>query len=121
MQKIGNFFQKVIDWVVLSSANPQAVGLSVKSGLLVITSALTQVIGLTHLNIPDVGTLFNASINDIDTVITDALMLVGAVGIFVGGIRKIYLTFAGRNVAITQNPTTNGTQTVVVSQTAPTV
>lgn len=99
MSKINSFFEKAINWVWVSSSNPQSVGLSAKAGLLVIVSALTQVIGLTHLNLP-IGDLLNTSINDFSTVLTDFLMFVGAAGTLYGGVRKIWLTVTGKNQAI---------------------
>lgn len=96
---------KIINWIWLSSANPAQMGLSAKSALLILASAITQVIGFTHIVIPGLAAALNGIIDGSVLVVTDAFMLVGAIGTVYGLVRKLILTFKGQNVAVTLPPT----------------
>lgn len=88
------------EWLVVSSADPYKVSLSVKGFLLTISSFIVPVVALLG------HTLDNEQVqNIVDAIavtIQSFLAFVGSIVFLVGVIRKLYLTFTGNNVGMSR-------------------
>ena len=85
--------QKLIAWIVVSSADPDEVSLTVKGALVAVIPTLMAVAGIAHINLGD-GSLLTSLVDALAELIQVTLTLV-ATAIAVWGItRKIwYLVF----------------------------
>lgn len=95
---MSNFLHKVFAWIWQSSSDPTKVSLTVKGTLAVLTGALIPALSLAHINvgIPEV----NSAIDAIATVVSDALVLVGAIGGAYGFVLKVIRTATGKNPVV---------------------
>lgn len=90
--------EKIWDWVTWSSKNADKVSLTLKG---ILTGAVTLAawgFGLGHIEIP--SDLSSAIVDGTVNVILALSGLLSAVSIVIGLIRKLALTFAGKNQAI---------------------
>jgi len=107
MKSIGSFFDKVWNWVVVSSANPSQTSLTVKGALATATATILGVLGAAHFQVAGLPDFLNMFDVNAVLVVQYALGIVGAVSLVVGAIRKLYLSFTGSNPVLTStNPTT---------------
>jgi hypothetical protein len=68
-------FQKLIGWIVVSSADPDEVSLTVKGALVAVVPTLMAVAGLAHINLGD-GSLLTSFVDGLAQLIQAALTLV---------------------------------------------
>lgn len=99
INNIMKFLSKVFDWLWLSSADPSKVGLTAKSFLTVLAGALIPALGLFHVSLGGPEAV-NGAIDSIDVLITDVLVVIGALGGALGAIRKVALSISGKNPVI---------------------
>ena len=86
-----SIWRKFIDWLVLSSANPQQAGATIQGILGGVVTAVIYFSPLLHLHVgPD---QLNAIVDLIIQIFTACLGIVSAVVFILGAIRKIYLTW----------------------------
>lgn len=78
--------KKFINWLVVSSANPDAVALTVKGALIAIIPTLLLLAQLAHLN---------WSYDQLSQIIQQISVIISSGLIFVGLIRKIIITISG--------------------------
>jgi len=90
---------KIIQWLILSSADAQKLSLSVKGVLLGIVPILIAVTGVAGIQIPNAETL-TSIIDLVATFLQVALGIVASVITAIGLIRKIITTFQGTNEVI---------------------
>lgn len=90
--------QKLLQWLIVSSANPSKLSATVKGLLLGVLPVVVYLTGLAHLNVGESD--LKALIDGIATVVEVGLGLVSAVVFVIGLVRKIYRTLTGTNQAI---------------------
>jgi hypothetical protein len=100
---MNNFVQKVFDWLLLSSADPSKVAVTVKGFLTMVAAAFIPLLGLTHINLGN--DTVNTVIDGVSLVIQDVMVAVGAAGTLFGVVRKAWLTVTGKNQVINTPPT----------------
>lgn len=99
-----NYLITALRWLLVSSANPQQVSLTVRAIVLAVVPFTMQAIGL----VCTIGyycyaidpSWFEQAGDAIANVVFYALSLLSAVGVVWGIVRKIYRTVTGRNYAI---------------------
>ncbi len=84
------------DWLVYSSANPSKYSLFLKGTLVTIATYATVLAGFAHISVP--SELITQIIDGIVAVVQNLLMLVAVISATVGAIRKVILTFSGKNL-----------------------
>jgi len=85
--------KNLIAWIVVSSADPGEVSLTVKGALIAVIPTLMAVAGIAHINLGD-GSVLTSLVDGIAQFIQAALTLVATVVIVVGAARKLwYLVF----------------------------
>lgn len=90
MQKAKQALDNLIHWVVASSANPNAVSLTVRGALLGSIPAIMYVVGVAHLNL---GQDQITAVFDAVAGFLQALLTVVAMGLTLyGAVRKIWLS-----------------------------
>ncbi len=88
--------KKIWNWLVMSSANPNEMALTVKGFLGTLASILLLVSPIVHLHINDAQT---TAITDMIIQIVLALCaVISALSGIMGFVRKIYLTAKGSNI-----------------------
>ena len=97
---MANLFEKIYDWLVLSSVDPTKVSLTVKGALVSAAATATVLLGLAHMNLP-----VPADVNQVIDLSTTLIQLFfqgfGDMVMVVGLVRKIYLTVVGKNSVLT--------------------
>lgn len=88
--------EKIWDWLVYSSADPEKVSLMVKGFLGAAITGVISLLGFTHMNIPGVADQFNSLADNFVLILQAILGLISLLSIFFGGIRKLYLTIFGQ-------------------------
>lgn len=97
-----DFLKNSVHWLVVSSADPNDLALTVKGALIAIIPEVLIAANLFHFNVTnaDLAALANA----IFIAIQAGLTLIGATLAIVGLIRKMYLTVTGRNQFVESLP-----------------
>lgn len=83
--------KKFWDWLVISSANPQATALTVKGAVGTIVGLLVMISPIMGIGLAPIGA--ETLTNDIVSTITAVLTSVSAIATVVGLVRKIFKTF----------------------------
>lgn len=88
------------NWLVLSSANPEATSLTVKASLTFIVTYATVFAGLAHVQLPSeqLTSLVSLLVQFVQAI----LMAVSAAVAIFGGARKLWLTISGKNPVVSQ-------------------
>src|SRR5690242_12220385 len=84
------WFNILVRWVVVSSANPQEISLTIKGVLVGLVPYGIALIGLTHVSVG--ADQLNTFIDGIATLVQDLLGIVSVSMAIVGLCRKIWLT-----------------------------
>jgi hypothetical protein len=84
------WFNTLVRWIVVSSANPEEISLTIKGVIVGFVPTAMVLIGLAHLNVGQ--DQLNAIIDGGATVLQDALMLVSAGMTLWGMARKVWIT-----------------------------
>lgn len=93
--------QKVWDWLVWSSADPNQLSLTLKGYLTGVVTLATYAIGIAHVQLPaGVPEIVNQSVDGIVALGQAVAGVISAAAVVIGLFRKIYLTFKGQNQAI---------------------
>lgn len=99
--------ERIITWILVSSADPRNVSLTVKMALLAIVPWLMQAIGLAcafdTICIELDQSAIEAVAADVAQVVYAGLTIVSSVGLIYGLVRKVWLTLAGENRALEQD------------------
>jgi hypothetical protein len=85
-----NWFNTLVRWIVVSSADPQEISLSIKGVLVGLVPYVIAISGLAHLNVGQ--DQMTGLIDGVANVIQYALALVSGVMMVWGMARKIWLT-----------------------------
>jgi hypothetical protein len=88
--------QKLIAWIVVSSADPNEVSLTVKGALVAVVPTLMAVAGFAHINLGD-GSLLTSLVDGLAQVIQVALTLVATAMAVWGTVRKVYYLIVPKN------------------------
>lgn len=94
-----NSFQKFLQWLVVSSADPGKVSLMIKGVLYGILPTIVALAGLAHVTIPENETLTGA-IDGLALTIQYGLGAIASILAAYGAIRKIGTTLNGTNAVI---------------------
>lgn len=96
----------VWNWLVLSSANPEATSLTVKAALTFVVTYATVFAGLAHVQLPggQLTTLVDALVQFVQAVL---MALSAAVAVY-GAARKLWLTVSGKNPVVSSPQPTPG-------------
>jgi hypothetical protein len=96
LQKLMQWFDNAVEWIVYSSNDATQISLTVKGALLGIIPYLMIVAGIAHVNVGDSTTL-TALVDSIANFVQVALTAVSALVTVYGLARKVFLTIAGKN------------------------
>lgn len=88
--------EKIWNWLVVSSADPNAYSLTIKGTLLGIATVLTMLAGFGHIQLGDLTPLVDGIVQAVQAF----LALVSSVVFVVGLVRKIYRTANGTHLGI---------------------
>jgi hypothetical protein len=92
-------------WIVMSSANPSEVALTIKGGLVFLVPATMALAGVTHINVGQ--DQLNTLIDGFAAIVQTLLTVVSAVMVFVGMVRKLWITIHTHQAVVTStDPTT---------------
>jgi len=83
--------KKIWDWLVISSANPQATALTVKGAVGTVVGLLVMISPIMGIGLAPTGA--ETLTNDIVSTITALLTSVSALATVIGLVRKIFRTF----------------------------
>ena len=84
------YFNTLVRWIVRSSANPQNESLTIKGFLLSLVPFAIAALGLTHVSVG--ADQLNALIDGVAAVLQAVLTAISAAALFVGLLRKFWLT-----------------------------
>jgi len=87
MSKLKTWANSVLNWFLLSSANPAEASLTFKGILVGMVPTVMTLIGLTHVAVSQ--DMLSNVINTATLVLQDALYIVAAVMTFYGAVRKL--------------------------------
>jgi hypothetical protein len=90
-------------WIVVSSADPSQVALTIKGGLVFLVPAAMALSGLTHINVGQ--DQLNMLIDGLASVVQAVLTVVSAVMVFVGMVRKLWITIHTHQAVVTGTDT----------------
>ena len=88
--KIATWFDKVWNWLVWSSANPDKISGTVKWGLTSVGTILTVIAGFGNIQFPTAA--WTSLMDSVIQLTQIALVTVATLGTVVAGIRKVWLT-----------------------------
>lgn len=87
---------KFLNWIVLSSADPAKLSLTVKGLLTMAVPFIITIAGLTNIHVPDEKGM-TLIIDGIATAVQIILGIIGLAATLIGVIRKIVTTYNGTN------------------------
>lgn len=90
MKTVGNWFDKLWNWAVYSSANPENVSGTVKWGFALLGTLLTGTANLTGIHI--VNDQITGISDSVIAVVQDVALLVTALGTAISLLRKVWLS-----------------------------
>lgn len=94
-----NSFQKFLQWVIASSADPGKVSLMVKGVLAGILPFIVGFAGIAHITIPG-NDVLTSTIDGIGLAVYYGFGAVASIMAAYGAIRKIWTTLSGTNAVI---------------------
>ena len=101
--KIIDKVDKIWDWLVWSSANPNQLSLTVKGMLTGIVTLITVGLGVAHIPLPGGATALLSQIVDATVTAVQAIAgAVSAIAVVVGIIRKLVETVKGTHWVFTE-------------------
>src|SRR5436305_1423909 len=89
-----NAIENIVAWIVVSSADPTEISLTVRGALVGIIPTLMAVAGIAHINLGD-GSILTTLVDGIASTVQLALTLVATAMTVYGATRKLwYLIFS---------------------------
>jgi hypothetical protein len=102
------WFNTLARWIVVSSADPSEVALTIKGVLVGLVPYAISAAGLAHLNVG--SDQINAIISGLATVVQDVLAAISAIMMFYGMVRKLWITIHTHQQVVTAKTTTTPPQ-----------
>jgi hypothetical protein len=92
--------KNLVAWIVVSSADPTEVSLTVKAALVAVIPTLMAVAGVAHINLGD-GTVLTSLVDALVQFIQVALTLIATAMAVWGAVRKVWYLLFPKNGAST--------------------
>jgi hypothetical protein len=96
MEKIKQALMAVFEWILVSSADPNEVSLTVKGALVAIIPGVMALAGLAHVNLGD-GSVLTGLFDAVAQFVQSLLTVVATVMTVVGAVRKVYFLLVPPN------------------------
>lgn len=97
-------FSKILQWLMLSSADPSEISLSVKAPLLglipYILSVATTACGIGLVCLGVEATELNQVVGKIESIIFWFFSIIASIGFLIGFVRKLWLSIKGENQVV---------------------